>query len=374
MRSAIAVVAIVVVLAASGVAVAQSQRFTDVPPEHEHYEAVEWAAGAGLTAGYGDGTFRPDEPLAKWRALVFMGSYYDNVLGADESEDFTSGDMMMLLHAMQGEPVPNADTPAVSADAVELSGRGSATTGPVTLGEGVWDITIEVTDNADRPFGVDSIHDRYSHFIDDWTTQRIERLDSPWTDDAATWHRVGIVSDTDTCCFNTVHRYGKRTRFEVTAEPGAAWSIALARRPWPPTPDDYSRVAYVEAHDNETAATLVGFWRRAQDWYWSNDMAVDEVLTDNGPNFVSDAFAELLAERRILHRRTRPYRPQTNGKAERFNRTLADEFLYNYKFRSENERRIRLKRWTHNYNCHRHHTAVGGPPASRAHNLTRTDT
>ena len=104
--------------------------------------------------------------------------------------------------------------------------------------------------------------------------------------------------------------------------------------------DDYSRVAYVEAHDNETAATLVGFWRRAQGWFWSNDMAVDEVLTDNGPNFVSDAFAELLAERRILHRRTRPYRPQTNGKAERFNRTLADEFLYNYKFRSENERRI----------------------------------
>ena len=63
----------------------------------------------------------------------------------------------------------------------------------------------------------------------------------------------------------------------------------------------------------------------------------------SGPNFVSDAFADLLAERRIRHLRTRPYRPQTNGKAERFNRTLADEFLYNYKFRSENERRIRLR-------------------------------
>ena len=130
--------------------------------------------------------------------------------------------------------------------------------------------------------------------------------------------------------------------------------------------DDYSRVAYVEAHDNETAATLVGFWRRAQDWFWSNDMAVDEVMTDNGPNFVSDAFAEVLAERAIRHLRTRPYRPQTNGKAERFNRTLADEFLYNFRFRSESERRIRLKRWIHDYNCHRHHTAVGGPPASRA--------
>ena len=137
--------------------------------------------------------------------------------------------------------------------------------------------------------------------------------------------------------------------------------------------DDYSRVAYVEAHDNETAATLVGFWRRAQGWFWSNDMAVDEVLTDNGPNFVSDAFAEVLAERAIRHLRTRPYRPQTNGKAERFNRTLADEFLYARRFRSESERRIRLRRWVHDYNCHRHHTAVGGPPASRANNLTRTD-
>ena len=138
--------------------------------------------------------------------------------------------------------------------------------------------------------------------------------------------------------------------------------------------DDYSRVAYVEAHDNETAATLVGFWQRVQDWFWSNDMAVDDVMTDNGPNFASDAFAELLAQRRIRHLRTRPYRPQTNGKAERFNRTLADEFLYNYKFRSENERPIRLKRWIHDYNCHRHHTAVGGRPASRADNLTRTET
>lgn len=137
--------------------------------------------------------------------------------------------------------------------------------------------------------------------------------------------------------------------------------------------DDYSRVAYVEAHDNETAKTLVGFWRNAQDWFWSNNMAVDEVLTDNGPNFCSTAFTEVLAERAIVHRRTRPYRPQTNGKAERFNRTLTDEFLYNYKFRSETDRRIRLKRWIHHYNCHRHHTAIGGPPASRANNLTRTD-
>ena len=138
--------------------------------------------------------------------------------------------------------------------------------------------------------------------------------------------------------------------------------------------DDYSRVAYVEALDNEKADTLLGLWRRAQDWFWSTNMAVDEVLTDNGANFTSTKFADLLAERRIKHRRTQPYRPQTNGKAQRFNRTLADEFLYARKFKSETDRRVRLARWVHDYNCHRHHTTVGGPPASRAYNLTRTDT
>ncbi len=133
--------------------------------------------------------------------------------------------------------------------------------------------------------------------------------------------------------------------------------------------DDHSRVAYVEAHDNEQADTLVGFWSRAQDWFWARGMTVDEVMSDNGSNFRSRVFAELLVERAIRHRRTRPYRPQANGKVERFNRTLADEFLYSFTFRSENERRSRLDRWVHDYNHHRNHTAVGGPPASRVHNV-----
>ena len=91
-------------------------------------------------------------------------------------------------------------------------------------------------------------------------------------------------------------------------------------------------------------------------------MAVDEVLTDNGANFRSGAFAELLAERGIVHRRARPCRPQTNGKAERFNRALTEEFLYAKRSRSESERRIRLKRWVHDDKCHRHH-AAGERPA-----------
>ncbi|WP_419856368.1 integrase core domain-containing protein [Candidatus Poriferisodalis sp.] len=81
----------------------------------------------------------------------------------------------------------------------------------------------------------------------------------------------------------------------------------------------------------------------------------------------------MLAERAITHRRTQPYRSQTNGKAERFNRTIVDKFLCARVFQSETDRRVRLARWIHDYNCHRLHTAIGGPAPSRAHNLTRTD-
>ena len=133
--------------------------------------------------------------------------------------------------------------------------------------------------------------------------------------------------------------------------------------------DDHSRLAYVEALDNETAATLCEFFERARCWFRSIGVAVDEVISDNGANFRSRKFADHLARRAISHTFTRPYRPQTNGKAERFNRTLADEFLYNYKFRSEPDRRRRLQTWVHHYNLHRHHTAINGTPASRVHNL-----
>ncbi|MEM8925999.1 MAG: IS481 family transposase [Actinomycetota bacterium] len=133
--------------------------------------------------------------------------------------------------------------------------------------------------------------------------------------------------------------------------------------------DDHSRVAYVEAHDDEKAATLVAFWGRARLFFRNRGMTIDEVLTDNAKNFTSNAFADALGAQAIKHRRIKPYRPQTNGKVERFNRTLADEFLYARMFRSENERRRRLDRWVHDYNHHRNHTAIGGPPASRVHNV-----
>ena len=133
--------------------------------------------------------------------------------------------------------------------------------------------------------------------------------------------------------------------------------------------DDHSRVAYVEAHDNEQAVTLVGFWARAHAWFAQRGMHVNEVMSDNGSNFRSRIFAAQLADQQIRHLRTRPFQPQPNGKVERFNRTMADEFLYARQFRSEPDRRRRLDRWVHNYNHHRNHTAIGGPPATRVHNV-----
>ena len=97
--------ALVLALAASllapvSTAAAQSQRFSDVPADHYAYDAVEWAARVGVTLGYRDGTFKPQRPLTKNHAVVFMQRYYDEILKAEQSQDFTRGDMMVLLKAI----------------------------------------------------------------------------------------------------------------------------------------------------------------------------------------------------------------------------------------------------------------------------------
>ena len=88
-------------------------------------------------------------------------------------------------------------------------------------------------------------------------------------------------------------------------------------------------------------------------------------MTDNGPCYVANAFTKELIDAGIAHTRIRPYRPQTNGKVERFNRTLLDEWAYARPYRSEAARTRALDTWLHMYNHHRHHTAIGGPPISR---------
>jgi transposase InsO family protein len=134
--------------------------------------------------------------------------------------------------------------------------------------------------------------------------------------------------------------------------------------------DDHTRLAYSEIHADERRETAAGFWRRAQAWFAAAGVRVERVMTDNGSCYRSHVFRDALTAAGIAHRRTRPYRPQLNGKVERFNRTLLEEWAYARPYRTETERRAAFPAWLHTYNHHRGHTALGGhPPASRVTNL-----
>ncbi|WP_045825091.1 IS481 family transposase, partial [Williamsia herbipolensis] len=135
--------------------------------------------------------------------------------------------------------------------------------------------------------------------------------------------------------------------------------------------DDHSRVAYAEVHDDETAATATAVLIRAVAWFAERSITVERVLSDNGSPYISHLWRETCAELSIRHTKTRPRRPQTNGKVERFHRTLADGWGYARAYTSEAERRAALSGWIHEYNHHRPHTACSNkPPITRLTNLS----
>lgn len=131
--------------------------------------------------------------------------------------------------------------------------------------------------------------------------------------------------------------------------------------------DAYSRLAYSEVLSDEQGARAAAFWVRALAFFAGHGITVERVLTDNGSCYRSGAFSAALGS--VIHSRTRPYRPATNGKVERFNRTLRAEWAYARPWTSEGQRTRGLTTWLHRYNAHRHHTAIGGPPVSRLSNL-----
>jgi transposase InsO family protein len=133
--------------------------------------------------------------------------------------------------------------------------------------------------------------------------------------------------------------------------------------------DAYSRLAYSEFAGVEDAAHCVAFLERAIRWFARRGIRIERILTDNGVGYRSFAWRDLCADHDIVHTRTRPYRPATNGKVERFNRTLLDEWAYARLWKSDASRARTLDHWLHRYNHHRYHTAIGGPPASRVTNL-----
>jgi transposase InsO family protein len=135
--------------------------------------------------------------------------------------------------------------------------------------------------------------------------------------------------------------------------------------------DDHSRVAYAEIHDNETAATATAVLRNAVTWYADRGITtIERVLSDNGSAYRSHLWRDTCTELGITPKRTRPYRPQTNGKIERFHRTLADGWAFAHFYPDETTRRAALPAWLHHYNHHRPHTAIGKiPPITRLTNL-----
>jgi transposase len=159
----------------------------------------------------------------------------------------------------------------------------------------------------------------------------------------------------------TAHRTGERSRgYEPRI--GKAFVHTVI--------DDHSRLAYAEIGADEKADTAIGVLRRALAWFAEQGVTVERVLSDNGPAYKSFAWRDACTELGIKHKRTRPYRPQTNGKIERFHRTLADGWAYARFYTSETERRAALPAWIHYYNHHRAHSAIGGqPPITRLTNL-----
>jgi transposase-like protein len=133
--------------------------------------------------------------------------------------------------------------------------------------------------------------------------------------------------------------------------------------------DAHSRIAYSEILGPETALSTTEFFRRAVTYFGSLGITVERVLSDNGSGYKSHLWADTCTELGIRHTRTKPYHPATNGKVERFNRTLADEWAYVRLFKSEASRARTFDAFIHSYNYHRHHTAIGGTPLARVTNL-----
>ena len=122
--------------------------------------------------------------------------------------------------------------------------------------------------------------------------------------------------------------------------------------------DAHTRLAFSEVLSNEKGPTCAGFFERAQAFFAAHGIGIEAVLTDNAKNYLGKDFTRALGT--LEHRRIRPSRPQTNGKVERLNRTLLDEWAYVRIYTSNAQRTRALDRWLHTYNHHRGHTALGG--------------
>ena len=139
--------------------------------------------------------------------------------------------------------------------------------------------------------------------------------------------------------------------------------------------DDHSRLAYAEIHDDQQAATVAAFLEHALAFYHSHGITPRRLMTDNAWAYTrSRTVRQLLDRHTIRHLTTKPYRPRTNGKVERFHQTMAREWAYGLLYRSHHDRARALPHWLNHYNTTRPHSSLAGrPPISRVHNVRGQD-
>jgi transposase InsO family protein len=167
------------------------------------------------------------------------------------------------------------------------------------------------------------------------------------------------------------HRVTGHKRSRVTRRNGGPSRGATGREFCHVCVDDAIRLAFVEVLADERAKTAVVFLRRCLGFYRTHGVEIERVMTDNGSAYVSAVFSLACRTLGIKHSRTRPYRPRTNGKAERFIRTMLAEWAYAAIYGSSKERRLALSSWLERYNTTRRHGALGHrPPIARLKELT----
>jgi transposase InsO family protein len=190
---------------------------------------------------------------------------------------------------------------------------------------------------------------------------RLSRLEPPEPPNRYCRRRPGELVHIDVKKLGRFDRPGHRvTKTRGTRNRGAGWDYVHV------CVDDTSRLAYVEVLADERGATAVGFLQRAMAWFAARGVTIERIMTDNGSPYVSTAWTRWCADHDIRHLRTRPYRPRTNGKAERFIQTLLREWAYAAAYQNSQQRTRALASWIDYYNNHRPHSALGHKtPASR---------
>jgi transposase InsO family protein len=194
---------------------------------------------------------------------------------------------------------------------------------------------------------------------------RLSRLEPPEPPNRYERARPGELVHVDVKKLGRFGRAGKRVVGNRHASRGYGWEFCHV------AVDDHSRLAYVEVLADERGETAVGFLRRALSFFASHGITVKRVMTDNGSPYASKLHAIACRELGLRHLRTQPYRPRTNGKAERFIQTMLREWAYGRLYGSSAERREALPLWLDRYNWRRPHGSLGHrPPGSR---LTNAD-